>query len=244
MNFTLKVKNKVKIVFIFLLIGTKTEIDSALELLRDKFPLKRYPQVTLEQTNISTTATAVPVLPDSIQLHLPAEVSCDVVVSALVAPNHIFVQQVTHPTYPSLARLDLCMSMCYNEFETPMLPRPIQPSMVCAAPLLGGWYRAKVIAVHSAASSSSDKLESDKQQVDVEEVVVEGAELAEDPDQEVDICFVDYGGYDRVPASSLRQIRADFMSLPFQAVECLLANITPVDGENFVVFAAARAQWS
>ena len=55
---------------------------------------------------------------------------------------------MTHPTYPSLARLDLCMAMCYNEFETPHPPQPIQPSMVCAAPSAGGWYRAKVIAVH------------------------------------------------------------------------------------------------
>merc|ERR1712071_136835 len=37
---------------------------------------------------------------------------------------------------------------------------------------------------------------------------------------------------DRVPASCLRQIRADFMSLPFQSVECFLANVAPVDGEE------------
>ena len=54
---------------------------------------------------------------------------------------------------------------------------------------------------------------------------------ADDEQEEVDICFVDYGGYARVPASSLRQIRADFMSLPFQAVECLLANVAPLNGQ-------------
>lgn len=228
--------------------GTKNEIDATLVLLRAKFPLKRYPLVTFEQINVSAP-TAIPVLPDSIQLHLPAEVSCDVVVSAVVAPNHVFVQQVTHPTYPSLARLDVCMTMCYNEFETPPLPRPIQPSMVCAAPSLGGWYRAKVIAVHPSPMASvyadgeskcgevrsgDDRRNVADEPIDQQVVVSDtpADHEADDEQEEVDICFVDYGGYARVPASSLRQIRADFMSLPFQAVECLLANVAPLNEEE------------
>lgn len=223
--------------------GTKAEIDAALELLREKFPPKRYPHVTLEQTNIPASVVglagvapgAVPVLPDSIQLHLPAEVTCDVVVSAVVAPNHVFVQQVTHPTYPSLARLDLCMAMCYNEFETPHLPQPIQPSMVCAAPSAGGWYRAKVIAVHpptpaDAAAAAAYIIPLDAQ--GRKEPAAEEELATATEEEEVDICYVDYGGYARVPASSLRQIRADFMTLPFQAVECVLANITPLSEEE------------
>ena len=43
--------------------------------------------------------------------------------------------------------------------------------------------------------------------------------------------FVDYGGYAyNVPIVELRQIRYDFMSLPFQASECYLANVVPIDG--------------
>jgi hypothetical protein len=44
--------------------------------------------------------------------------------------------------------------------------------------------------------------------------------------------FLDYGGYGYIDKSKLRQIRADFMLLPFQAAECLLANVKPVGG-NF-----------
>ncbi|KAH0810193.1 hypothetical protein GEV33_012598 [Tenebrio molitor] len=43
--------------------------------------------------------------------------------------------------------------------------------------------------------------------------------------------FLDYGGYGYIDKSKLRQIRADFMLLPFQAAECLLANVKPV-GES------------
>jgi len=40
-----------------------------------------------------------------------------------------------------------------------------------------------------------------------------------------DIKYLDYGGYDTIQADQLRQIRTDFLSLPFQAIECHLANI-------------------
>ncbi len=173
------------------------------------------------------------------QLLLPPEVSCDVMISAVVAPNHIFLQQITHPTYPSLARLDHCMSQCYNEFVTPGLPTPIRPSMVCAAPSMDGWYRAKVVAVYPPTSFVAAEAGGEKQEGTEEIDVSENAAAGADPeleipesldDYEVDICFVDDGGYSRVPASSLRQIRADFMTLPFQAIECLLANVAPASG--------------
>lgn len=219
--------------------GTKTEIDAALELIRVKFPIKRYPHITMAQINVAPETTAIqPVLPDSIQLLLPPEVSCDVMISAVVSPNHVFLQQITHPTYPSLARLDHCMAQCYNEFVTPGLPLPIRPSMVCAAPSMDGWYRAKVVAVYPTASLVGVDENVEKQGVtgeSTENTVAADPELEipeNEEDYEVDICFVDYGGYSRVPASCLRQIRADFMSLPFQAIECLLANVAPASEEE------------
>jgi len=51
------------------------------------------------------------------------------------------------------------------------------------------------------------------------------------------IKFVDYGGYAWVPASQLRQLRSDFMSLPFQAVECYIANVN--SAEDDATFEAA-----
>lgn len=44
------------------------------------------------------------------------------------------------------------------------------------------------------------------------------------------VSFLDYGGYAYVENNNLRQIRGDFMLLPFQAAECLLANIRPAGG--------------
>lgn len=54
-----------------------------------------------------------------------------------------------------------------------------------------------------------------------------------DPANDIcDVKFVDYGGYMTLPISLLRQIRADFINLPFQAAECYLANVKPIGGKN------------
>ncbi len=45
------------------------------------------------------------------------------------------------------------------------------------------------------------------------------------------IRFLDYGGYARIEGYCLRQIRSDYMSLPFQAVECYLINLIPLPGK-------------
>lgn len=39
--------------------------------------------------------------------------------------------------------------------------------------------------------------------------------------------YLDFGGYSNVHASELRQIHADYMILPFQAIECVLSNVKP-----------------
>lgn len=40
--------------------------------------------------------------------------------------------------------------------------------------------------------------------------------------------YLDYGGYVSVSTHDLRQIRADFMTVPFQAIQVMLGNIKPV----------------
>ncbi|KAK6058352.1 hypothetical protein COOONC_04078 [Cooperia oncophora] len=73
--------------------------------------------------------------------------------------------------------------------------------LLCAAPVLGAWFRAVTVSYYS---------ESD----------------------EVMLRFVDYGGYTRLPRSELRQIRTDLMFLPFQAIECYLAHVQPIDEDD------------
>merc|ERR1719436_40851 len=58
-------------------------------------------------------------------------------------------------------------------------------------------------------------------------------------DKETEMCdikYLDYGGYHSISVHSLRQIRTDFLSLPFQAIECYLANINPTDDQNISAF--------
>ncbi|XP_052366948.1 A-kinase anchor protein 1, mitochondrial-like isoform X9 [Oncorhynchus keta] len=44
----------------------------------------------------------------------------------------------------------------------------------------------------------------------------------------VELRYVDYGGYDIVKTDTLRQIRSDFVALPFQGSEVILENIAPI----------------
>ncbi|XP_064460533.1 A-kinase anchor protein 1, mitochondrial-like isoform X1 [Ornithodoros turicata] len=186
--------------------GTQGEVKMALEMIRKKFPLNTYPSVTLAQINL-LPYMEVP-LPETLQLNLPEGVTCDVVLTSMVTAGHFFLQQPTHPTYPSLARLDQCMLACYSQVNTPPLPQPAEAGIICAAQVMGGWFRALVVGV------------------------------SEDG-EECDVKFVDYGGYLHLSTSYLRQIRSDFMTLPFQASECYLANVQPVEGNTWSVEACA-----
>lgn len=183
--------------------GTTEEIRTALELIRKKFPLHVYPNLTLIQVNVEPLHYPGTItLPETLQLRLPEGVTCDVVLTSMVTAGHFFLQQPTHPTYPSLSRLDQCMAVCYGQgLDIPPLPHPVEAGIICAAHVWGGWYRALVVG----PSEDSD---------------------------ECDVKFLDYGGYMTLSTSLLRQIRSDFMMLPFQASECYLANVQPAEDDN------------
>lgn len=183
--------------------GSQADIESALEMIRQKFPVNRYPNVTLEQVCFLPSVPTFPLIPESLQLQLVEGVNNDVILSSLMSPAHFFLQQPTHPTFPALLRLNACMNLCYREPTAPPLPTPIQVNSICVAPTMDGWYRAQVVAVHAETDTC-------------------------------DIKFVDYGGYLTLNSSVLRQIRGDFMTLPFQAAECYLANVIPVGGHEAV----------
>nr|CAH7750231.1 unnamed protein product [Callosobruchus chinensis] len=181
--------------------GTKEAIEKALKMVRDKFPLKRYPEVTLEEVNFTSIASPFPLIPDHLYLKLVEGINNDTILSCMVTPNHLFLQQPTHPSFPSLNVLATCMNGCYNDCQSPMLPSPILPNTVCAAYSVDGWYRAMV--------------------------------LSSDPETEMSyVKFLDYGGFAYVENSKLRQIRGDFMLLPFQAAEGILANIRSKNEDN------------
>merc|ERR1739836_285518 len=86
----------------------------------------------------------------------------------------------------------------------PNMNEPIEYGTICAAPTSYGWHRAMITNYQS--------YESVRNQIpDYNEM----CGLAT-------VKFLDYGGYLNIPVSQLRQLRSDFMLLPFQGIECYL----------------------
>uniref|UniRef100_A0A3Q1HHC3 Tudor domain-containing protein n=1 Tax=Anabas testudineus TaxID=64144 RepID=A0A3Q1HHC3_ANATE len=159
----------------------------------------------LDLTNVyapSPPPLTLPSLPMTSWLLLPSGVTVEVIVVNIVSAGHIFVQQHTHPTYHALRSLDQQMFLCYSQPGTPALPSPAEVGVICAAPAVEGAWWRAQVITFYKETS------------------------------EVEIRYVDYGGYDRVKIESLRQIRSDFVTLPFQGAEVLLDNIAPIPGED------------
>lgn len=144
----------------------------------------------------------LPSLPMTSWLLLPSGVTVEVIVVNIVSAGHVFVQQHTHPTYHALRSLDQQMFLCYSQPGTPALPSPAEVGVICAAPAGEGAWWRAQVITFYKETN------------------------------EVEIRYVDYGGYDRVKIDSLRQIRSDFVTLPFQGAEVLLDNIAPLPGED------------
>ncbi|KAK3561019.1 hypothetical protein QTP86_023209, partial [Hemibagrus guttatus] len=145
---------------------------------------------------------SLPSLPMTSWLLLPNGVTVEVIVVNIVSAGHVFVQQHTHPTYHALRSLDQQMFLCYSQPGTPALPSPAEIGVICAAPAVEGAWWRAQVISFYKESN------------------------------EVEIRYVDYGGYDRVKIDTLRQIRSDFVTLPFQGTEVLLDNIAPLPGEE------------
>ncbi|KAM9272443.1 A-kinase anchor protein 1, mitochondrial [Morus bassanus] len=135
-------------------------------------------------------------------LFLPDGVTVEVVVAHQVDAGHMFLQQHTHPTFHVLRSLDQQMYACYSEPEIPTLPTPVEVGIICAAPGLDGAWLRAQVISYFEETN------------------------------EVELRYVDYGGYDKVKIDTLRQIRSDFLSLPFQGAEVLLDNVVPLPDED------------
>lgn len=188
--------NKLKICAIE---GTQQDIDKALAKIRQKFPLRRFPHLTLEKVSFVSLNSVPPLKLEDFHLQLVEGVNNDVILSSLISAAHFFLQQPSHPSYASLSALNAVMNSVYSAPEAPILSPSIKDA-VCAAPAMGGWYRAQVLSVDEENGTSY-------------------------------VRFLDYGGYLVLQSTCLRQIRGDLLTLPFQAVECYLANVAPAVGE-------------
>ncbi|KAM9597147.1 A-kinase anchor protein 1, mitochondrial [Trichechus inunguis] len=147
---------------------------------------------------------ALPSLPMTSWLMLPNGVTVEVIVVNQVNAGHLFVQQHTHPTFHALRSLDQQMYLCYSQPGIPTLPTPVEIAVICAAPGADGAWWRAQVVASYEETN------------------------------EVDIRYVDYGGYKRVKVDVLRQIRSDFVTLPFQGAEVLLDSVMPLsDDEHF-----------
>ncbi|XP_067634994.1 KH domain-containing protein akap-1 [Eurosta solidaginis] len=108
---------------------------------------------------------------------------------------------VQHPSHPSHIDLPLLQKCLYDTYTARDAPMlpGIEISAVCVLPVNDIWYRVQIV-------------EQDSE--DEARCVVK---------------FLDFGGYMNVHFHELRQIRSDFMNTPFQATECVLSNVEPMD---------------
>ncbi|TRZ14122.1 hypothetical protein HGM15179_012971 [Zosterops borbonicus] len=165
---------------------------------------KKFKELCL--TNIYTLPPPMPLplhsLLVSAWLFLPDGVTVEVVVAHQVDAGHMFLQQHTHPTFHVLRSLDQQMFACYSQPEIPTLPTPVEVGIICAAPGLDGAWLRAQVISYFEETD------------------------------EVELKYVDYGGYDKVKVDRLRQIRSDFLTLPFQGAEVLLDNVVPLPDED------------
>lgn len=163
----------------------------------------RFPSNTFPYLSLEqvnySSQPALAYLPSNNKLSLNEGIVNDIVVTKTITLDHIFVQQPTHPTYTALSRMHKLLSTVYEQDGIPQLVRPFNSGVICVT-----------------------RIKKD------EWVRAEVVAVQEDKD-EVTARLVDVGGYIQVPIEDLRQIRVDFVSIPFQATECRLANLVPVD---------------
>ncbi|CAH0604715.1 unnamed protein product [Chrysodeixis includens] len=178
--------------------GTQSEIEAALEMIKEKFPEKKFPNFSLQEISAELYQRLVPLVPEFLQL--VESVNNDTIMTCLVSAGHFFLQQPLHPTFPSLHALHRLMAATYQNPDVPSLPHPVKEGSICAAPTENNWYRAQVISTSEENDTSVVKL-------------------------------VDFGGYLTVDNDQLKQIRSDFMTLPFQATEAVLAFVKPSNNE-------------
>lgn len=169
--------------------GNATQIQSALDSIHEKFPC-----VPLTRLNsaLNGTANAVHVQPivtaampvqalPFVQAMLPSVANFDVVVTSVADAGHFFVQLHNDFMQRQLQDLHQNMMQCYGQGTAPLilpLPQPIVVGSCCAAPAYT--YNGWYRAQVLGPTGNPD---------------------------EVEVKYLDYGGYGRIAASSLRQLR-------------------------------------
>ncbi|XP_026471093.1 tudor and KH domain-containing protein homolog [Ctenocephalides felis] len=182
-------------------IQTKVKEIDELERSLDETSAKRTPRLP---TTVNSGSSEVAV-PEREKLEpAGADGTMEVYVSALTSP-HRFWMQILGPQAAALDNLVETMTEYYNKEENRELHTIISPQVgqIVAAMFNvdGKWYRAQV------------------QEIKPNDYV---------PCQPVlDLYFVDYGDNCYAAPNEVFELRPDFLTLRFQAIECFLANVSP-----------------
>ncbi|XP_039299293.1 tudor and KH domain-containing protein homolog [Nilaparvata lugens] len=133
--------------------------------------------------------------------------SMQIFVSAVASPKKFWVQ-VLSPKSVKLDHLVDQMTDYYNTPENKELHtiKQLEVGQIVAAPFAFDerWYRAEVCGVKQDDYEPSAS--------------------------KVSLYYVDYGDEGEQPAANLYQLRTDFLTLHFQAIECSLARVKPREG--------------
>ncbi|XP_028838820.1 A-kinase anchor protein 1, mitochondrial-like [Denticeps clupeoides] len=157
------------------------------------------------------SSSSAPCLTLTSWLQLPHGVNVFVAVAQVETGNYLFVHQPTHPTFSALGSLTQQMLLCYSQPGCPSLPSPVEAGVICAAPAPDGSWWRAQVIKYYKESGT------------------------------VQLRYVDYGGYVTISIDSVKQIRTDFISLPFQATEVMLENVAPLPGEDEISLQAKLA---
>ncbi|KAG5330369.1 AKAP1 protein, partial [Acromyrmex charruanus] len=181
--------------------GSVEGINVALKMVRQKFPEKRFPQVTLAE--ISTISEVNEEVAYNVFIQRPLSlvdgVNNDINICHIVKPNWLFVRLPTHPSFPLLQNLEDSMQYWYNTESVPV-PDVLNKGDYVAVYWMENWVRAYIEWPDPSGERSVVRL-------------------------------LDYGGYWSVNNSECRPLILNYLSLPFQAIEVFLANIQPKNGK-------------
>lgn len=109
------------------------------------------------------------------------------------------------------------MTEFYNTCRT-FNDRPLIPGEIVAARNEGKWFRARIIEV------LNEDAEAEEYSNDFVNCM-----------EKVRVFFVDYGQASTLYMDSIREIKKSFLELPFQAVECSLGKVVPLEDKDTVL---------
>lgn len=180
--------------------GTQAEIDNALALIRRKFPEKRFSALTLQRVDVGKTENVVPLpMIDTTCFHLQLVEGINNDVTISSIVNGGHVF-LQQTLHPSFPSLNTMQQLMNQSYN--MIETPQLPEITENAICVAAVrdnWYRVQVVSHNAENNSCL------------------------------VKYLDYGGYASVSKINLRQIRTDFMGVPFQSIECVLSNVTPID---------------